>query len=106
MTMLTDVQASTLTSSDTVYAARTRVRGMLVVPGTANGSVILKDGGSSGTTKLTVNTPAVVSSNDVFIPGEGILFETDVYCALTNADSVTIFYGYSWKKSRKTFGNG
>ena len=94
MTMLTDVQASTLTSSDTACAARTRVRGMLVVPGTANGSVILKDGGSSGTTVMTITTFANGEPFSVVIPANGVLFETDVYMALSGAGvSATVFFG-------------
>ena len=92
MTMLTDVQASTLTSSDTVYAARTRVRGMLVVPGTANGSVILKDGGSSGTTVWSFTAPAAAGSINVLLPGEGIRCTTSVYVTLSSA-TATVVYG-------------
>ena len=92
--MQTDVQASTLTSSDTVYAARTRVRGMLVVPGTANGSVTLKDGGSSGTEVMAITTFANGEPFSVVIPANGVLFETDVYMALAGANvSATVFYG-------------
>ena len=94
MTMLTDVQASTLTSSDTVYAARTRVRGMLVVPGTANGSVTLKDGGASGTEVMAITTFANGEPFSVVIPANGVLFEANVYMALSGAGvSATVFYG-------------
>lgn len=91
MGMQTDVRAVSLASSNTAYAGRARVRGMVIEPGASAGSVVLKDGGSSGTTILTINTTANGETFNVVIPAEGVLFETDVYAALTNA-KVTVFY--------------
>ncbi len=91
MGMQTDVRAVSLASSNTAYAGRARVRGMVIEPGTSAGSVVLKDGGSSGTTILTINTTANGETFNVVIPAEGVLFETDVYATLTNA-KVTVFY--------------
>jgi hypothetical protein len=94
MAQQTDVKAATQTgATGTPVGHRARVKSIHYRSTGTAGTIVLKDGGSGGATKLTVNTPAVVSSNDVFIPGEGILFETDVYCTLSNADAVTIFYG-------------
>ena len=92
MTMQTDVKANSLAASGTVYGGRTRVRGMLVEPGTGAGSVVLKDGGASGTTVMTINTTAGGETFNALVPAEGVLFATDVYAALTNA-KVTVFYG-------------
>lgn len=94
MSMQTDVSAKSLATSDTVYATRTRVRGLLVNPGTQNGSVVLKDGGSSGTTIMTIATVANGEPFSVIIPANGVVFETDVYAALAGtATAVTVFYG-------------
>jgi len=92
MTMQTDVKAKSLEASGTVYGDRTRVRGIVIEPGGSIGSVVLKDGGSSGTTIMTLNTVANGETFNVFIPAEGVLFQTDVYAALTNT-KVTVFYG-------------
>ena len=92
MTMQTDVKATSLTESGSVYGARTRVRGALIEPGASAGSVVFKDGGASGTTVFTVNTVANGESFPVVIPGEGVLFATDVYAVLTNTKA-TVFYG-------------
>ena len=93
MGMQTDVMAKSLTTSDTVYGGRARVRGMVIVPGTAAGSIVLKDGGASGTTILTIPTIANGEPFNVVIPAEGVLFETSVYAALTGtATGVTVFY--------------
>lgn len=94
MSMQTDVSAKSLSTSDTVYGARTRVRGILVTPGTGNGSVTLKDGGSGGTTILSIATIANAEPFNVIIPANGVLFQTDVYAVLTGAaTAVTVFYG-------------
>ena len=92
MTMQTDIQAVSLAASGSAYADRTRVRGALVEPGASAGSVVFKDGGSGGTTVFTVNTMANGEPFSVVIPANGVLFETNVYVALTNA-KVTVFYG-------------
>jgi hypothetical protein len=92
MGMQTDVKAKSLASSDTVFGARTRVKGIIISPGTSAGSVVLKDGGASGTTVISITTVANGETFNAIIPGEGVLFSTDVYATLTNA-SVTVFYG-------------
>lgn len=89
--MQTDVQAASLTSTNTAYAGRTRVRG-LTISYASGGTVVLKDGGASGSTLLSFTAPAAAGSINVVIPGEGVLFETDVHVTLTNA-TVVVFYG-------------
>ena len=90
--MQTDVKANSLAASGSVFGDRTRVRGMIIEPGGSVGSVVLKDGGSGGTTVMTINTLAGGETFNASIPGEGVLFTTDVYATLTNA-KVTVFYG-------------
>jgi hypothetical protein len=92
MTMQTDVKANSMAASGTVFGDRTRVRGMVIEPGASAGSVVLKNGGSGGTTVMTINTLAGGETFNVYIPAEGVLFSTDVYATLTNA-KVTVFYG-------------
>lgn len=90
--MQTDVKANSLAASGSVFGDRTRVRGMIIEPGASAGSVVLKNGGSGGTTVMTINTLAGGEAFNAIIPGEGVLFTTDVYATLTNA-KVTVFYG-------------
>ena len=92
MTMQTDISAVSLAASGTAYGSRTRVRGAVIDPGTGAGSVVFKDGGSGGTTIMTFNTVANGEPFSVVIPANGVLFETNVYAALTDA-KVTVFYG-------------
>ncbi len=92
MAMQTDILASSLAASGTAFNQRTRVRGALIEPGASAGSVVFKDGGSGGTTVMTINTSAQGETFSMVVPSDGILFKTDVYVALTNA-KVTVFYG-------------
>jgi hypothetical protein len=93
MTMQTDVSSATRTSDGTLVAQPTRIRGIMITTTGTAGSIVLKDGGSGGTTKITVNTPAVAEIFNALIPAEGVRFTTDVYLDVTNVDSVTVFYG-------------
>lgn len=94
MAMQTDVKSATAIADGTMVAARTRIKAMTITCSSAGvGSVILKDGGSGGTAKVTINTPAVAEIFNILIPAEGVLFETDVYVDVTNVSSVTVFYG-------------
>ena len=92
MSVQTDVKAGSLALSGTVFAGRTRVRGLIIEPGTGPGSVVLKDGGAGGTTILTINTTALGETFNALIPASGVVFSTSVYVALTDA-KVTVFYG-------------
>lgn len=93
MSMQTDVKASAITASGSVYGQRTRVKAITVTTSGTAGSVVLKDGGSGGTALITLNTPAVAEMFNILIPGEGVRFENDVYGTLTNVTAITVFYG-------------
>ncbi len=93
MTTQTDVLSATATGDGTLVAAPARIKGMVITTTTGAGSVVLKDGGASGTTRLTLNTPAVAEMFNALLPGQGIRFYTDVYVDLTNVSSITVFYG-------------
>lgn len=91
MGMQTDVQALSLAASGAVTDARVRIRGLVIEPGSSTGSVIIKDGGSSGTTLFTINTVANGETFSILIPAEGVLCSTSAYATLSNA-KVTVFY--------------
>ena len=91
--MQTDVKSVAATSTGELVGSRTRVKGLVITASATAGSVVLTDGGSSGTAKLTINTPANADLHNVLIPAEGVLFESSVYATLTNVTSITAFYG-------------
>lgn len=88
-----DVKAERVSGTGTVVAYRTRVKGYSIAHTASAGSITLRDGGGSGATRLIIDTPAVAGSMHLEIPGEGILFETDVHATLTNVTGLTIYYG-------------
>jgi hypothetical protein len=56
--------------------------------------VVFKDGGASGTTRLTVTVyPASTGPDFMLLPGDGLLFNTDIYADITTIGSVMVFYG-------------
>lgn len=101
MAMQTDVRASVPITADGLFTdqsannlSRTRVKSIYIVPGSSAGSVVFKDGGSGGTTVMTINTVASATQPTyMLMPGQGVLFNTNVYADVTNIGSVTIFYG-------------
>lgn len=89
--MSSDVFAVTKTADATIFDGRIRVRQIQVkTAGSGSPKVVLKDGGSSGTTLLTLEF-GTSSTFSVNIPDKGILFETDCYLDLTACSSVTVF---------------
>lgn len=96
MTMQGDVKAKHLSASGSIFDQRTRVKGFSIC-GTASqaGTLLLKDGGSGGTTLIELDIPSNSNPNSFYvaIPQEGVLFTTNVYATLTNIASVTVFYG-------------
>ena len=101
MTMQTDVLASVpitstgqFTNQTPTALGRTRVKAVYMVPTATAGSVVFRDGGSGGTTVMTLNTVASATQPTYLIfPGEGVLFSTNVHGTVTNVTSTTIFYG-------------
>ena len=72
---------------------RCRVKSVLIIGAATAGSVVFKDGGASGTTIMTINTIASAANPQyMLLPGEGLLFRTDVYVDVTSIGSVTVFY--------------
>lgn len=101
MATQTDILASVpitasgqFTDQATNNIGRCRVKAIYIVPSGTAGSVVLKDGGSGGTTIATLNTVASATQPTYMLfPGEGLLFRTSVYGTVANIGSVTVFYG-------------
>lgn len=99
--MQTDVLASIpitasgqFTNQATNNIGRCRIKSIYIVPSATAGSLVLRDGGASDSIKLTVNTVASATQPTyMLMPGQGLLFQTAVYGAVTNLGSATIIYG-------------
>ena len=102
MAMQTDVLASQVLVADGQMLdqaggtiGRARVKAIRIIPTASSaGSVVLKDGGINGTTKLTVTVyPASTGPDYMLMPGEGLLFTTNIYADIATVGSVMVFYG-------------
>ena len=102
MAMQTDVKSTQPLTSTGVFktqsnadcAFRTRIKGIYAVCGASAGSVVISDG-QSGSTLLTLTTPTAANAGSIYmlVPDQGILAENGLYGTVTNAASITIFYG-------------
>ena len=89
-----DISATAQTTeTGTIRSGRTRVFGVYLDSGTASGDFHLRDGGSGGTLKFKVKTPAAVGGISINFPGPN-LFENDVYCNFTTEHVIeaTVFH--------------
>ena len=102
MVMQTDVLASQVLISDGQMLdqtgntiGRARIKAIRIIPTASSaGSVVFKDGGVNGATKLTVTVfPASTGPDYTLLPGEGMLFNTNIYADITTIASVMVFYG-------------
>ena len=99
--MQTDVLASVpltasgqFTAQNTNNIGRCRIKSIYIVPSGTAGSLVIKDGGTSGSVLVTVNTVASATQPTyLLMPGEGLLVQTSPYGAVTSLGSATIFYG-------------
>lgn len=92
--MQTDVKSGYVNATATVFSDRTRLKGLFVTPGTANGTVVVRDGGASGTILFSTATVANATPFSAFIPGEGVLCATNLYVAVTGTGTTAVvFYG-------------
>ena len=93
MGMETDVLNAHLNATGQVYGGPTRVKCIVITStGGGAGTVLLKDGGSGGTTRIEVDVPNTAAFHNILIPGEGVRFNTNVYATLTNC-YISVFYG-------------
>jgi hypothetical protein len=93
----TDIQAGILGTgalTGTVFAGRTRIRGLTGTSKASAGNVVFKNTSITGTSLLTVPLTGAVSSMDPYIPDNGVLFKAGAYINLTAADitGITVFY--------------
>lgn len=92
--MQTDVKAGYVSTSATVFSGRTRFKGLVVTPGSAAGTAVVRDGGSGGTILFSTTTLADGTPFSFSVPGEGAVCYTDLYVAVTGTGTTaTVFYG-------------
>ena len=95
--IVTDIQAGILGTGDltgSVFAGRTRIRGITGTSKASAGNIVFKNTSITGTSLLTIPLTGAVSSIDPYIPDNGVLFDAGAYVNLTAADvtGVTVYY--------------
>ena len=93
-----DVKSTHLNASGSVFGGPARVKGFSICATASQaGTLLLKDGGSSGTTLIEIDIPSNSNPNSFYvaIPHEGILFQNGIYLTLSvgSVSGITIFYG-------------
>lgn len=90
--MSSDVKATYLTASGSVFGGRARVKAIHYHTAAATGgSILLKNGGASGSTELTLAFHQN-SDDTLYVPDEGMLFSDGCFATLTDVTNVTVFY--------------
>jgi len=98
MAMQFDVKSKHLSAAGSIYADRARLKGIVVAPAISTAATFeLRDGGATGEILYQMDIPVNSNPNtfDVLIPGEGILFRTNIYLTFSvgSVMGVTAFYG-------------
>lgn len=89
-----NIQSVRKTTSTTAVNGRTRLLGVYFTHTATPATLTLKDGGTGGSARLTLTSPALAGSQDLIIPDTGILFTDNIYVDLSSAEitSVTLLF--------------
>ena len=96
MTIQYDIKSKHVNASGSIYAGPARVKGFSIcATASSAGTLLLKDGGSTGTTLIEIDIPSNTNPNSFYvaIPADGVKFNSNIYATLTGIASVTVFYG-------------
>ena len=94
MGMQYDVSSASNTVSATFVDGPARLKAVYFTGGANAGSITFRDGGASGTVRLTLPSIAnATAPTYMLIPGEGIRFSTTLYANLVNVSALTVIYG-------------
>ena len=88
--MASDVKATNLTASGTVFAGRARVKAIHYKCGTSP-ALVIRNKDVNGAVQLTFAF-ADNTDDNVYIPDEGMLFPDGCFAVLTNVSDVTVFF--------------
>jgi len=81
------------TGTGTVFAGRTRIRGLQGLSGASAGNLLFKNTSVTGTTLLTVPTQAAAELIEPYIPDNAVLFDAGAYVNFGSAvATITVFY--------------
>ena len=88
-----DVKSAHADATGTLVSGRNRLKAYQCISGGTAGEIIFRDGGSGGNEQLRFNIVTCTQPIGLPIPGEGILFNTDIHVTIPASAKVTIYYG-------------
>ena len=95
-----DVKSTHLTASGAIFGGPSRVLGIYYCSEAALGTIVIRDGGASGTVVGTFDVPIGSGTAgepavyQIDVPGNGLRCQTSSYAELTGGvDKVTVFHG-------------
>jgi len=91
----TTISSTQLAASGAVTTNSARIKSIYVAHSGTAGTVLLRDGGATGTLRCTINTAAAIGEYQTIIPEPGIrcVHASGPYIAITGGVSfVTVFY--------------
>ena len=94
----TDVKSTHLSAAGSIFSGRARLKGFVVAPAVSTAATFeFRDGGATGTILFQMDIPTNSNPNSYYIavPGEGMLFQTNIYLTLSvgSVTGITAFYG-------------
>lgn len=89
-----NIQSVQKTTTAQAVNGRARLLGVYFTNTATASTLVLKDGGSGGTARLSLVTPAAAGSQDILIPDMGILFDDGIHLTFGSAEvtSVTLLF--------------
>ena len=92
MAGFTTISSTQLSANGDVFAGSARVKGIWIAHSATAGTVVLRDGGSTGTVRCTLNTAAVLGEYQSDIPQPGIKCSNPHITIGGGVSFVTVFY--------------
>jgi hypothetical protein len=93
MGYMSDVKSTRLAGAGgAIFGGPARVKGVYIVSSGTGGSVVIRDGGVTGTIVATLDTPAAAGMVYMKLPEDGLRCATDAYAVLTDVTAATFFY--------------
>lgn len=93
MSTTTNVFSAYASATGPLYAGPANLCGYHIKPGGTAGSVVIRDGGASGTVLATLDITTDTSVVTMQLPGNGIRFFTNLHVTLPTSASITAFCG-------------
>ena len=92
MAGFTTISSTQLSANGDVFAGSARVKSIWVAHSATAGTVVLRDGGSTGTIRCTLNTAAVLGEYQSDIPEPGLRCDNPHITIGGGVSFVTVFY--------------